>query len=104
MAPPEHSGFSHVGSVLSRAPTFSSRRTHVDHEPELTSTNITTTSDNDAASHDSEKYQLCLKSRLFCFIMGFNVFHRKCSPKILHTSVCPKWEIWLFSMKKLLNM
>ena len=39
--------------MLPPAPTVSSSRTHVDHEPELTSAKITTASDNDAASHDS---------------------------------------------------
>ena len=52
MAPPEHPARS-VGSVLPPAPTVSSSRTCVNREPELTSAKITTTSDNDAASHDS---------------------------------------------------
>ena len=52
VAPPEHSARS-VGSVLPPAPTVSSNHTCVDCEPELTSAKITTTSDNDAASHDS---------------------------------------------------
>ena len=52
MAPPERPARS-VGSVLPPAPTVSSSRTRVNREPELTSAKITTTSDNDAASHDS---------------------------------------------------
>ena len=52
VAPPECPACS-VGSVLPPAPTVSSSRTRVNREPELTSAKITTTSDNDAASHDS---------------------------------------------------
>ena len=52
VAPPERPARS-VGSVLPPAPTVSSSRTRVDREPELTSAKISTTSDNDAASHDS---------------------------------------------------
>ena len=52
MAPPKRPARS-VGSVLPPAPTVSSSCTRVDREPELTSAKITTTSDNDAASHDS---------------------------------------------------
>ena len=48
-------------------------------------THTTTILVQEFGAFDIDKYHLCLKSQLFRFITGFNVFNRKCSPKTLRT-------------------